>query len=399
MNAGNEDAVRASVAAFARQLGPFLSAPEEKPSYSTVKDLAVPPIDRVRLLWEDSNKVMAGRRPWHAGVQNEANGRPIPRLRVSLRIVEGYLRAADAGMADHPYDDVAKEAFDYFLTVQHASGVFGYPINPGHPLEQFASEAKQSGRNVVAGRWLVEDMGTGHLNFDNGVVGAGLLAAFCRTGDNRYLQAARRSAAWASGRPLVFNFNYNSFSAYLLARLYRITGEQRYLDEAARIFRLSVLPGQASTGRWVDQHNAKTVYHSILIRTLGEYLLALKKAGRRVESERVERRLRLALDNLALEVRTYGAPAARGPLQESLPIESLSLGLLLFGEQSEWREALNIYVNNVLALWPQGEDSRRMAAPESLGLYLLYRSGGGGTGIDYLLEPTCAAPTRSSAAA
>lgn len=49
--------------------------------------------------------------------------------------------------------------------------------------------------------------------------GRALVSAWELTGDERYLDAARKSGDWAMSRPLVSNWNYNAFSVGLLARL------------------------------------------------------------------------------------------------------------------------------------------------------------------------------------
>ena len=75
------------------------------------------------------------------------------------------------------------------------------------------------------------------------------------------------------------NFNYNAFSVSLLANAYRVTGEKAFLDAAWQKFRVGIAPGQAPNGRWMDAHNARTVYHIIILRALGD-LAAVVGAGR-----------------------------------------------------------------------------------------------------------------------
>ncbi len=43
--------------------------------------------------------------------------------------------------------------------------------------------------------------------------------------DKKYLESARRASDWAASHELVANFNYNSFSVWLLARMYQENGE------------------------------------------------------------------------------------------------------------------------------------------------------------------------------
>jgi hypothetical protein len=101
------------------------------------------------------------------------------------------------------------------------------------------------------------------------------------TKDKRYLDAAKRASDWALTRPLVSNWNYNSFSVYLLARAYRVTGEKKYLEGATKKAMLGVIPGQLTegpnAGRWNDAHNARPSYHYIMLRGLAELAAVMPK--------------------------------------------------------------------------------------------------------------------------
>ena len=92
------------------------------------------------------------------------------------------------------------------------------------------------------------------------------------TKDERFKIAAIKAADWAIGRPVVTNWNYNSFIVLLLAETYRITGDEKYLVSARKKALLGVLPGQLTEGprrgRWADPHNARPPYHYIMVRGL-----------------------------------------------------------------------------------------------------------------------------------
>jgi hypothetical protein len=128
---------------------------------------------------------------------------------------------------------------------------------------------------------VVEDLGDGGLQFDNGECGIALLGLYECTKEPRYLESARWAADWALKRPLAANWNYNSFSVALLARIFQVTGERRYLAAAAQKAMLGVIPGQLRdgpmAGRWVDPHNAKPAYHYIMLRALADLAVALPK--------------------------------------------------------------------------------------------------------------------------
>lgn len=72
------------------------------------------------------------------------------------------------------------------------------------------------------------------------------------------------------------NFNYNAFSVSLLAEAYRRHHDERFLKAALHKFHIGVAPGQAPNGRWMDAHNARTVYHIIILRALGDFATVVK---------------------------------------------------------------------------------------------------------------------------
>jgi hypothetical protein len=135
---------------------------------------------------------------------------------------------------------------------------------------------------MVRSGWLIDDAFDGGLQFDNGLGGVALVHLCEATGNDSYRQAAIAAADWAATRPLVPNWNYNSFSVYLLAEVNRLTGDPRYRALAVIKARLGVLPGQLTSGpragRWADPHNARPAYHYIMVRALAA-LAAVMPAG------------------------------------------------------------------------------------------------------------------------
>ena len=139
-------------------------------------------------------------------------------------------------------------------------------------------------------------------------------------------------------------------------------------DAAIDKFEFGVLPGQWSNGRWVDQHNARPQYHAVMSRNLVEYSLALEQA-KDPRAGQARGRTELALDNLALEINTYGASNA----EEGLPLEALSVGLMAFGPHPQWEKAADVYANYLVNhLMPELIQSRK-ARPETLTAYVLWR--------------------------
>lgn len=174
----------------------------------------------------------------------------------------------------------AVEAADYLIWCQKQGGfgVYPFPAFKGgrgaafEAADRFLRRAEREGRldEVIRNGWAVEDFSDGGLQFDNGLCGVAMFELYDVTKDEKHLASARAAADWAVGRPVVTNWNYNSFSVYLLAHAYRVTGEAKYLDSAKKKARLGVLPGQLTSGqhkgRWSDSHNARPAYHYIMIR-------------------------------------------------------------------------------------------------------------------------------------
>lgn len=182
-------------------------------------------------------------------------------------------------------DDLLEEAVaagDYLLWTQQqaGTGVIPFPAfrggrNPAfQAADRFLKSAERAGRlnEVVKDGWAFHDVEDGGLQFDNGLCGVALLELYAVSREERFLQGAVAAAEWAVKRPCVTNWNYNSFSVYLLATAYQVRHESRFIEAAKEKARLGVLPGQLPDGphkgRWADPHNARPAYHYIMVRGL-----------------------------------------------------------------------------------------------------------------------------------
>ena len=394
MNARDRDALRSIRARLIKGMGKYLGQPEDRPRYGVPVDTTTPDVAVVQRLWSAQQERRAGRMPWEEAVRITRAGGTPPRLRVSTRIARADLQMFEAeALGTRPALDRARAAADYMLSVQHSSGVFGYPYDPKgtNGAARWVRGAEERGKHVAEGGWWIEDLDTGGLNFDNAGTGLFLLHVYALTGEDRYLQAARRAGDWAAGRRLVSNFNYNGFNGQLLSRLYRITGKESYLDRARGIFEFGVLSGQLENGRWLDQHNAKIQYHAIMMSQLGEFLLALRLAKNAFQAT-VERAMVLGLDNLAKEITTRGS----SNIEEMLAVDALVIGSLVLGNRQLWTDALNANVNFYTRHEP-ALTARGIAVPEPLALYVLFRRGYGqeASRIDSEPTPRVAPATRS----
>jgi len=155
------------------------------------------------------------------------------------------------------------------------------------------------------------------------------------TKDARYFAAARKSGDWAVTRPLVMNWNYNAFSVGLLARLAVATGEATYLNAAVKKADIGVLPGQMTSGRWFDPHNASAVCHNILMRDLLELLHALP----------ADHSFRLTLRDAVTRGLNQAAAETLAKGHTGTWTENFARGLQWIGENKQWRDAPNVNLN------------------------------------------------------
>jgi hypothetical protein len=255
---------------------------------------------------------------WKAGLDPTKLTHP---LREPAAVIMGCVAISRAKLPRHEQGLViAKEAGDFLIGVQKqaGTGVFPFPASRGvsqaapfRAAENYLKQAELAGRlnEVVRNGWIIRDDGDGGLQFDNGECGVALLELYELTQEKKYLEAAKKAADWAKKRTLVVNWNYNSFSVYLLARLYRVTGEKPYLEAAVSKAMLGVVPGQLTTGRyagrWQDPHNARPAYHYIMLRSLAEVVLLLPEKDTR--RARLLSALKLGLQARNQEFLTRGA--------------------------------------------------------------------------------------------
>jgi hypothetical protein len=167
--------------------------------------------------------------------------------------------------------------------------------------------------------WIITADPDGGSQFDTGVCGTALLLAGQLHSREEWKRAGLQAAEWALRQKCCANFNYNAFSVSLLAHAFQVSGAPKYLDGALKKFRIGVAPGQAPNGRWIDAHNARTVYHLIILRALGDLGTALA-ADHRGERAEVDAVAKPAVNALLAEF------DAMGQTVEALPeLQTLSL--------------------------------------------------------------------------
>jgi len=214
------------------------------------------------------------------------------KLRFYAEIIQGCCEARPAVQIFMPeklgdVDKLIAGACEILLRLQQPEGLFPLPDLRGKDIRFGEMIEKQIAGHpeAVKDGWIVRADSEGGTQFDTGLCGVALLTAgaTCQRAD--WTQAGRRAADWALAQRCVPNFNYNAFSVSLLAHAYQATGDARYLAGAIRKAELGVLPGQAPNGRWLDPHNARTVYHLIIVRALHDLWTALPVERQRERAE------------------------------------------------------------------------------------------------------------------
>lgn len=328
--------------------GPWAAVAESQSTFASPPDPDTP-ITRERLAalfeatWSAAQRGYRGNGRW--GLPPDRPEVEHVLLRETAYVVSGALAAMRAGIGDHDaLRTRADERLADLLSAQRESGLFPFPdvrswhAHFGPPLRALYDLHPDAFENG----WVIEDFGDGGLQFDNGVCAAVLLEAYLADGDERYRAASQRACRWAVGRPVVPNWNYNAFSVWALARYVEVTGDTTFLASAIEKARLGVLPGQLPNGRWVDRHNARTVYHGIILRGLATLYRVLPRDSRFAGTLRdaVER----ATATLVDELYTHGASDADHSLS-GLYAARLALG----GDDARREGAIRILINAMIA--------------------------------------------------
>lgn len=217
-------------------------------------------------------------------VRELSKGKPLPdqMARLYAYILQGVCAARPGVEKVEPgdlpkLDQLADGVVRILLRIQQPEGHFPFPDLRGKNIRFGEMIEKQLALGTVQVKdgWVLTADPQGGTQFDTGLCGAALLAAGQLYQQKAWTDAGLRAADWALRQECVANYNYNSFSVSLLARAHMVTGNAQYLDGALKKFRLGVAPGIATNGRWMDPHNARTVYHVIILRALGDLGAAL----------------------------------------------------------------------------------------------------------------------------
>lgn len=273
LRSGNPASVRDAVEVLRLELGDRAGVPEFPTLHHPPPDSSPFPPDRAWQYLDRELGRLESRLPWRLNPKGdpERMDEGLRTVAIPVRLLALIARHDPASRAFAL--PLAREGADHLLTLQHESGLFPFPIGPARGNARSASgpaaaRLLREHPDWFENGWAIEDGDDGGLQYDTGLCGIALLEAHVTTGHAPYLAAARRAGHWLRQRPLVPNWNYNAFGVSLLARLHKITGDPQILEALDHRVRVGILPGQLPNGPWVDPHNARLVYHNVLLRSL-----------------------------------------------------------------------------------------------------------------------------------
>ncbi|MEM9487897.1 MAG: hypothetical protein AAGC55_02070 [Myxococcota bacterium] len=336
MTAGDADAVRRAVCDARAVLGIWQGVAEASGSYRATTANPVDP-GAVAAVFTSSLPGLRGSEPWARNGGSTHGDDMTEALRTSCGMISAYAVAAtfiaDPSVAAE-FISAARTGADWLIAVQRPEGHWGFPdltddaarwLDECVVSESSVSECRAmiprvfelamlgkerweaAGRpdGVLVDGWFVDDdqLDPGGLQFDTGECGGALLAMYRVTAEPVYLDAARRASLWAAAEVPVPNWNYNAFSVGLLAHMAALDpGPNSWAEQALAKARLGVMPGVLPDGRWVDPHNARIVYHMILLR-------ALAHLDTQVDDPRLSEIVAAANRRSGDELRAFGATA------------------------------------------------------------------------------------------
>jgi hypothetical protein len=324
-----------------------------------------------------ANDMIERKRWWRVGLDPTTLDRP---LREPASVIAGCTAAYRANLDDAARSlAIAKDAAEFLMWAQEQAGTGGFPFPSARSTrsramaaaDAFFRRAEREGRldQVIRQGWAVDDGDDGGLQFDNGEAGVAMFDLHAATKDPRHLASARKAADWAVARPLVTNWNYNSFSVHLLAKAHAATGELRYLAAATQKALLGVIPGQLkdgpNAGRWLDPHNAQPAYHYIMLRALAEL-------GAAMPADTADRRAVMAALELGLRARNSdflgpGATNKNSAMETLVAVNRLFAGQKGFLDATLSAQALERLGALVAEQYRQGNAP---LDPKEWGLYL-----------------------------
>ncbi|MDX2013777.1 MAG: hypothetical protein SFW67_26515 [Myxococcaceae bacterium] len=358
--ARDEAGLSAAVCQLRSSLGRWRGVPEAIATYTPAAPAALSTDEAVSVL-ERALLSQVGREVWHS--QPSTSGVDVHR---PLRDVCELVRTEALGIALVParraeIEPSLRVGLAWLLAVQRVDGLFPFPDledefeadraacertsgaerseceralagNPARLVKGIKQSIVDRGASLddfFRDGWFIRDPlprgNDGGLQFDNGVCGEALLIAGLVLDDPALLAASRRAAAWARAQALAPNWNYNAFSVRLMAWQALVDGDVALGEAALDKAWWGILPGQLANGRWVDGHNARVVYHVILMASLAP-LVPHAVARKTAISSALEASLASYADELAAAKGTAGDDRGIRALVETAATRPLTDG-------------------------------------------------------------------------
>jgi hypothetical protein len=268
MRKGDGPGVTSATAEMAKVLGDQAGVPDVRRKGDKTEPLPIKPADVADLFIKVIEADPRATRALAAGVPGSET---MPRAYAS--VVHGCVAIRPLVAKYLPtkleeLDGLVAGCCKAMVALQVDAGFFKFPDLRGKSVRfgERIDRLVKSDPDAVQDGWLVVADPDGASQFDAGECGIALLRAGAAYKNADWTKAAREAADWAITQPCVPDWNANAFSVSLLCEAYRATGEKKYLEGAEAKFAIGVRPGQAANGRWVEPHNARTVYHVILLR-------------------------------------------------------------------------------------------------------------------------------------
>ncbi len=241
------------------------------------------------------------------------------------------------------------------ISLQQPEGHLPFPDLRGKNIRfgDMINRQLDAGKVEVKDGWLITADPEGGSQFDTGVCGTALLKAGAVFKNESWAASGMKAAEWALKQKCCPNFNYNAFSISLLADAYRHSRDERFLKAALHKFRVGVAPGQAPNGRWMDAHNARTVYHIIILRALGDLGSVVKEERAEVDAV-AKPAIKALLDEFD----------AMGITVEALP-ELLTLSRL-YPEDTRLKTAVSAMASSLIEKCTDGKNVKMGAQPNQL---------------------------------
>ena len=377
----NLDAVRVAVANGRKSLGKNEGEPEVADVFQRA------PADTKILTKEEAQRgftpyfsTLERMRWWKIGVDPTTLTTP---LRAVASVIMGNVAAVRAKLdgAEHSLV-IAKEAADFLIWSQEQAGSGCYPFpaargtSTARAMEvgtRFIESAEKTGKlgSICRNGWVFDDFGEGGLQFDNAECGSAMLDLYEVTKDQRYLNSSRKAADWACGRPLCTNWNYNSFSVFLLAKMFAVTHEVKYLNEAIHKARIGVIPGQLADGphpgRWMDPHNARPAYHYIMMRALAQLMAVMPPE--QIERPEILKSLTIGLKTRNTEMVTQGVMNKDHALEALLLVNQVFKNQPALLRETQSASALDA-ISRLVSL--EAHQGKHPLSPGDWGLFLEY---------------------------